>query len=48
MLGETSRATVGDNGKPVMHGLQVLGGAVENYRVSGPLGVNFEQLHHAV
>lgn len=48
MLGETSRVTVGDNGEPVMRGLRVLGGAIESYRVSGPLGVDFEQLHHSV
>ena len=48
MLGETSRVIVGDNGEPVMRGLRVLEGAVESYRVSGPLGVDFEQRHHSV
>lgn len=47
MLGETSRVVLGVGGKPVMRGLKVLRGPVESYRVSGPLGVDFEQLHRS-
>ena len=45
MLGESSRIAGEDHIEPVMYGLRVIGGPIESYRVSSPLGVNFGQLH---
>lgn len=44
MLGETARPVLDASGKPVMYGLGVLRGAVEDYRVIHPLGTEFRQL----
>lgn len=44
MLGETSRYVLDATGKPVMVGLDVLRGEVEDYRVMHPLGTDFKQM----
>lgn len=44
MLGETAWAVLDESGKPIMSGLGVLRGAVEDYRVVNPLGTEFKQL----
>lgn len=44
MLGETARPVLDESGEPVMSGLGVLRGDVEDYRVMHPLGTDFKQL----
>ncbi|CBJ27069.1 hypothetical protein Esi_0054_0142 [Ectocarpus siliculosus] len=44
MLGDTSKFALDNNGVPITSGMGALHGPVKNYRVSGPLGVDFEQL----
>ncbi|CAN0428673.1 unnamed protein product [Ectocarpus sp. 12 AP-2014] len=46
MLGDTSRFVLDNDGVPITSGMGALHGPVENYRVSGPLGVDFEQLRN--
>ncbi|MEP2987346.1 MAG: hypothetical protein ABJO88_00165, partial [Parasphingorhabdus sp.] len=46
MLGETSRPVLDKHGLPIMQGLGAIRGTPEDYRVDGPLGVDFELLHH--
>ncbi|CAB1118189.1 unnamed protein product [Ectocarpus sp. CCAP 1310/34] len=48
MLGDTARYVIDDDGKPITSGMEALRGPVETCRVSGPLGVDFEQMHGAV
>lgn len=45
MLGDTSNYVFGDDGVPITSGMKALHAPVEMYRVSGPLGVDFEQMH---
>ncbi|CAM9375593.1 unnamed protein product [Ectocarpus sp. 8 AP-2014] len=44
MLGDTSQFVLDNDGVPITSGMGALHGPVKNYRVSGPLGVDFEQL----
>ena len=46
MLGETSRPVLDKHGLPIMEGAEVIRGTPEDYRVDGPLGVEFELLRH--
>lgn len=41
ILGETSRPVLGEDGGEIMEGPRVIRGHVEDYRVSGPLDLNF-------
>lgn len=47
MLGDTSKYVIGDDGVPITKGMKALHAPVEMYRVSGPLGVDFGQMHVA-
>ena len=44
ILGETARPVVDDHGRQVMEGFEAFRGTVEDYRVSGPVGTEFELL----
>lgn len=44
MLGETARLVMDESGKPVMGGLGVLRGEIEDYKVMHPLDTQFKQL----
>ena len=44
LLGETARPVYDENGKAVMEGFDAFRGTVEDYRVSGALGVRFSLL----
>lgn len=44
LLGATARPVYGENGQPVMEGSDAFHGTVEDYRVSGALGVHFPLL----
>ena len=44
ILGETARPVVDDHGRQVMEGYEAFRGTVEDYRVSGPVGTEFELL----
>ena len=46
MLGETSRPILDKYGLPIMQGAGAIRGTTEDYRVDGPLGVEFELLSH--
>ena len=42
ILGETSRPVLDEDGLPIMEGFKAFRGTVEDYRVSGPLGTDFD------
>eukprot|EP00752_Nemacystus_decipiens_P016831 g15063.t1 len=44
LLGETARPVYDENGQPIMEGFDAFRGTVEDYRVSGALGVHFPLL----
>ena len=46
ILGETARPVVDDSGNRIMRGIEAIRGKVEDYRVSGALGVDFHLLHN--
>ena len=46
MLGETSRPVFNENGLPILEGIGAIRGTPEDYRVDGPLGVEFELLRN--
>ncbi|CAN0093186.1 unnamed protein product [Ectocarpus fasciculatus] len=45
MLGDTSNFVYDNDGVPITRGMGALHAPVKNYRVSGPLGIDFEQQH---
>lgn len=45
LMGDTARFVLDDEGVPVTSGLGALHGAVETYRVAGPLARDFDKLH---
>ena len=45
ILGETARPVLDENGREVMEGYEAFRGAVDDYRVSGPLGTQFALLN---
>ncbi|CAM9590520.1 unnamed protein product [Ectocarpus fasciculatus] len=46
ILGETFVPTRDASGKPIMTGMDAIRGTEEDYRVEGPLGVDFVQDAH--
>eukprot|EP00752_Nemacystus_decipiens_P010635 g9472.t1 len=44
LLGETARPVYDENGQPIMEGFDAFRGTVDDYRVSGALGVHFPLL----
>lgn len=46
ILGETARPVLDHSGNPIMTGIEAIRGTVEEYRVSGALGVDFQLLNN--